>query len=211
LSSSPLPANDRFLAWGASWLGWLLLQLVGKTSRFCTHRSPGYLHLLASGRPYIYAFWHRFQLLLVYEHRHRGVMVLISQSRDGELIAQAVRRFGFRTARGSSSRGGAAALGRVIDRLREGGVVAFTPDGPRGPLRSGVPIVPVAWAASRVKELSSWDRFLVPLPFSRNEVVFGDPLSLSSEDPSPEEKVRNALDAAAREAERLLSEQPHAG
>jgi lysophospholipid acyltransferase (LPLAT)-like uncharacterized protein len=104
--------------------------------------------------------------------------------------------------------------------VQRGESVAFTPDGPRGPFRSvqpgvvalavrtGVPVVPVAWAGSRVKELKSWDRFLVPLPFARYEVVYGDPVFLAEEGPAAAARVRDAIDAAGREAERRLGESP---
>jgi lysophospholipid acyltransferase (LPLAT)-like uncharacterized protein len=194
----------------------MTLQLIGKTSRLRSVYHPEAEALRKKKKPFIYTFWHRFQLLMVYEHRHQGVPVLVSRSRDGELIAQVLHRFGFRTVRGSSSRGGARALSELFQWAEAGSCLAFTPDGPRGPYRSvqpgvvsvaqkkGLPIVPLAWAGTRVKELSTWDRFLVPLPFGRYTVFFDKPLWLSPEDSSPEEKVRQALDHAAEEAEKLL-------
>ena len=126
-------------------------------------------------------------LPLLYQHRDEGVAILISSHRDGELIAQVAHRLGYRSVRGSSSRGaGRALLGMVreLERRRE---VAVTPDGPRGPAerfatgalvaaqRSGAYIVPVAATADRAWRLRSWDRFLIPKPFARVTVAYGPP------------------------------------
>ena len=118
--SSALRLRDRFLAWLLSWLGWGILQFIGKTSRFQKHFAPGAEELIRSGRPLIYAFWHRYQLLLAYVHRGEGLNVLISRSRDGEFIAKTVQRLGYDPIRGSSSRGGGAALLEVLTVLEQG-------------------------------------------------------------------------------------------
>lgn len=195
------------------WAGWLVLQLIGRTSRLTRHWAPSARALDASGGPIVFAFWHRFQLLMVWEHRHRGVTVLVSRSRDGEFIARVLERFGFRTARGSSSRGGPAAFRALRTVVESGGRVAFTPDGPRGPAESvqpgvialaeqtGAPIVPVAWAGTRVKTLRSWDRFQVPLPFGRFVVAFGDPVRIA-----PGVDGAAALRAALIQTERIARE-----
>lgn len=213
---SMLDLRPSVLAWLASWLGWMYLHFVGKTSRVARRCHPDAQSLLDSGAPFIYAFWHRYQLMMMYDQRDRGIHVLVSRSRDGEIIAQALRRFGYDTARGSSSRGGVRALLQLLARARDGKCIAFTPDGPRGPYRSlqpgvvlaarrsGLPIVPCGWSGARVKELNSWDRFLVPLPFGRYEIVLGEPLRLSPEEAGAEERVSRALDAAAEKAEEAL-------
>jgi lysophospholipid acyltransferase (LPLAT)-like uncharacterized protein len=115
----------------------------------------------------------------------RAVRVLASRSRDGELVARWVARFGLSVVRGSSSRGGAEALRALAASVRAGQDVAVVPDGPLGPRErvqagivvlaatTGAPIVPLAFAARPARRLASWDRFLVPLPFARAAVVFG--------------------------------------
>ena len=128
---------------------------------------------------FILAFWHRHLLLMPYAYRGkrgRRISVLVSQSGDGELIARTVARLGIDSSRGSSSRGGIAGMRSLLRKAAEGWDIAFTPDGPRGPASevqpgvilaaasTGLPIVPVAVAASRAKRLRSWDRFLMPLP-----------------------------------------------
>ena len=143
-----------------------------------------------TGTHFILAFWHRHLLLMPYAYRGRRISVLVSQSKDGELIARTVARLGIDSSRGSSSRGGIAGMRSLLRKAAEGWDIAFTPDGPRGPLRevqpgvilaaaaTGLPIQPVAIAASRAKLLRSWDRFLVPLPFSKVHIVYGEPLAV---------------------------------
>jgi lysophospholipid acyltransferase (LPLAT)-like uncharacterized protein len=121
------------------------------------------------------------------------VRVLASRSRDGELVARWVARFGLTVVRGSSSRGGAEALRALAAAVRAGQDVAVVPDGPLGPRErvqagivvlaasTGAPIVPLAFAARPARRLASWDRFLVPLPFARAAVVFGTAATVSRE------------------------------
>jgi lysophospholipid acyltransferase (LPLAT)-like uncharacterized protein len=139
----------------------------------------------AANERLILAFWHRHLLLMPYAYRGRRISVLVSRSRDGELIARTVAHFGIATARGSSSRGGAVGLRELLRQGAQGWDLAFTPDGPRGPASrvqpgvllaaaaSGFPIQPVALAATRAHRLRSWDRFVVPLPFSTVHFVYG--------------------------------------
>lgn len=168
------------------------------------------------GKPFILAFWHRHLLLMPYAYRGRRISVLVSQSRDGELIARTVARLGIDSSRGSSSRGGMAGMRALLRKAADGWDIAFTPDGPRGPLRevqpgvilaaaaTGLPIQPVAIAASRAKLLRSWDRFIVPLPFAAVHFVYGEPLVVERrgnlEAAAAELKAR--LDAAEEAAER---------
>jgi lysophospholipid acyltransferase (LPLAT)-like uncharacterized protein len=145
---------------------------------------------IAGGEPCIFAFWHSGILALTYAHRNRGAGVLISRHRDGELISRVVRRLGFRTARGSSTRGGAGGLREMIAFLDRGHIVAVTPDGPRGPAervkpglvylasRTGRPVVPAASAAGAEWRLNSWDGFRIPKPFARVIVGYGAPVHI---------------------------------
>jgi hypothetical protein len=174
-------------------------------------------------RRFLLAFWHRHLLLMRYAYRGDRMSVLVSRSRDGELISRVMAKLGIRTSRGSSSRGGAVGLRDLLREARSGSDIAVTPDGPRGPLRevqpgvvlaaaaSGLPLVPVAMAATRAKELRSWDRMPVPMPLSRVEVVYGEPL-LVPRDARPEEwgpRIGAAIDACERRAEALArGEQP---
>jgi lysophospholipid acyltransferase (LPLAT)-like uncharacterized protein len=169
-----------------------------------------------AGEHFILAFWHRHLLLMPYSYRGRRISVLVSQSRDGELIARTVARLGIDSSRGSSSRGGAAGLRSLLRKAEEGYDVAFTPDGPRGPAKevqpgvilaaaaTGWPIWPVALAATRCRRLRSWDRFVVPLPLGTVHLVYGDPLRVERRgDPAAAAaELKRRLDAAEAEAER---------
>jgi lysophospholipid acyltransferase (LPLAT)-like uncharacterized protein len=174
----------------------------------------------ATGERFILAFWHRHLLLMPYAYRGRRISVMISQSRDGELIARTVARFGIGAARGSSSRGGLAGMRSLLRQAEEGWDLAFTPDGPRGPAgevqpgvvlaaaATGLPIQPVAIAASRARRLRSWDRFLVPLPFSAVHFVYGEPLAVPRRGDldAAASELKGRLDGAEAEAERLARE-----
>lgn len=142
------------------------------------------------GRKVMYAFWHEGLLVATYAFRRQGIRVLVSQHRDGELIARAIERMGYGTIRGSTTRGGTRALFRMAAAGAAGNDLGVTVDGPRGPRlqvkpgtliiagRSGLPIVPFAVASRKPWELSSWDRFMVPRPFSTAAIAFGEPLEV---------------------------------
>lgn len=170
--------------------------------------------------PFILAFWHRHLVLMRYAYRGSRMNVMVSQSWDGELTARTLERLGIETTRGSTSRGGATALRETLRRGRSGSDLAFTPDGPRGPLRvvqpgvvlaatlSGFPVIPVAIAASRAKLLHSWDRMLVPLPGARVEVVYGEALLFARAAPVGPgiARLQAALAATEERAEELARE-----
>jgi lysophospholipid acyltransferase (LPLAT)-like uncharacterized protein len=173
-------------------LQFLLDRLLGST-RFEVHGAEGVERLRAEGRPCIFVLWHGRLLPLGYLHRGEGVVALVSRSEDGEYLAQSLRRWGFVPVRGSSSRGGSAALREVARYARAGHSVAITPDGPRGPRQkmkagaivagqiTGLPLVPVAAGADRGWWFGGWDRFLVPRPFARIRVAYGEPVEIPRE------------------------------
>jgi len=168
--------------------------------------------LWTSRTPAIYVVWHARLLLLPYLYGHRGARVLISRSRDGEMVARLVRRFGFVVVRGSSSRGGAGGLRGLARALGEGHSVILVPDGPRGPAETvkpgvvtlarmtGAPVVPLAFAASAEWRTRSWDGFRIPKPFARCVVRFGPPLRVTaSRDRGDNEATRKEIEAALHE------------
>jgi lysophospholipid acyltransferase (LPLAT)-like uncharacterized protein len=193
-----------------------LIRGLAATVELCYHDDATVRSWEQQGRPFILAFWHRYLILMRYAYFGSRMSVLVSQSWDGELTAQTLAHLGIDTCRGSTSQGGAAALRDLLRRARHGSDLAFTPDGPRGPLRkvqpgvivaaalSGLPIQPVAIGATRRKLLRSWDRMLVPLPGARVDILFGTPLVVGPRSPIPDgvdrlEQALYALDARAAE------------
>lgn len=136
----------------------------------------------------IYAFWHSVMLVPGLYLKNRGIQVLISQHRDGEYVAGALKYAGYETIRGSSTRGGARALIQLAKKVINGHSVLITPDGPRGPRqiaqpgiiflakKSGRPIVPISVNVSRYWQLPSWDKFIIPKPFAKVTLSFENPI-----------------------------------
>jgi len=188
--------------------GAAFLKLLGATLRFRIVGEDHLTALRAAGEPVIFAFWHSWILPLAYLHRNQGIVVLVSEHGDGEYIAQVIHRMGFRTARGSSTRGGVRGAREMVRGLREGADGGITPDGPRGPAGtfkpgalvasrlSGAHIVPMAVEAEGVWRLDSWDRFVIPKPFARIRVRYGSPLRVPRDaDESEMERISGALEA----------------
>ncbi|MGH7983583.1 MAG: lysophospholipid acyltransferase family protein [Candidatus Udaeobacter sp.] len=182
----------------ARWLvafGFRLLQLWGRTLRYEIDDRAGIV-----GRPvtenYIGALWHNrllvFPLILRRFFPQRHGAALISASRDGDVLADAVQRFAYDVVRGSSSRLGASAILQLTQVLASGGDVVITPDGPRGPAyelgpgiiflaqKSGAAVLPINLEYSRCWRLGSWDRFIVPRPFAKVRVLINSPHSVKS-------------------------------
>jgi len=167
------------------------------------------------GTPIIWAFWHSRLLPLVYFYRNKGIIVLVSMSFDGEIISRVLEKMGFKTIRGSSSRGGAKSIIAIVNELKKGSKVALTPDGPRGPKEiaqigtaavsaiSGVPIVAAATASSNFFKLNSWDGFRIPLPFSKTEIRQSTPINPSGRSP---EEILVDLQRSLLETTRLADE-----
>ena len=181
-------------------------------------------NLERQGKRAIYAFWHAHMLLPAYVGRQRNVKVLISQHRDGEYIAQIVQRLGYSVARGSTTRGGAKALLKMIKKIKEESIsLAITPDGPKGPrfiAQSGAillgqktqyPIIPVMIYLAKYWELPSWDRFCIPKPFSKARIFYGNPIMVPPKlEKSDVEEYRVSLERAlvklGNEADRMVDD-----
>jgi lysophospholipid acyltransferase (LPLAT)-like uncharacterized protein len=174
------------------------------------------------GQPLIYVMWHGRVLLVPWLCARLGrasrVAVLTSRSRDGELVAAFARRFGLGIVRGSSSRGGAAALRALVDMVTAGTDVAVVPDGPRGPrgrLQPGVvalagmsraPVVPVGVGCHPATRLATWDEFVIPWPFARCQLVIGEPRYLAPglEREQARVDLERALETVTAEADRSV-------
>ena len=190
------PANDDGLPLSARMAvvaGGMALRALASTWRYRIIGAESLERLRANGVPFIFSLWHGQLLPLIWHHRNQRVAILVSEHRDGELIARLAKSIGYRLIRGSTSRGGERALLALVKDLRAGREVAVTPDGPRGPARSyapgaliaaqraGAPILPVAAHADSAWRLSSWDSFLIPKPFARVTVAYGEPTRVEAE------------------------------
>ncbi|MEO5814484.1 MAG: lysophospholipid acyltransferase family protein [Gemmatimonadaceae bacterium] len=176
--------DDKRMRWKVR-AGASLLRLLASTWRMRSHNSEPLHEARANDKRVIFTLWHGELLPLLWQHRGENIAIVISEHRDGEIVAQIAHSLGYTTVRGSSSKGGSRALiglMREIDAGRDG---AITPDGPRGPAhvfapgvavasqRTGAFIAPIRAVASRSWRLNSWDKFLIPKPFARVDVHYG--------------------------------------
>jgi lysophospholipid acyltransferase (LPLAT)-like uncharacterized protein len=174
--------------------------------------AENYQQFRRQGKPVIFVFWHGHLLPLVHYHRNEGIVVLVSEHKDGEYIARVIHRHGFQTARGSSTRGGVKGLKAILRAAREDRDLGFTPDGPKGPRHAfkrgallaaqitGLPLITVAVGADRAWYLKSWDRFMIPKPFSALRIRYGEPRWV------PRDASEEVLSAVAQELEGRLRE-----
>lgn len=164
-----------------------VLRVLASTWRYRVVDEHRLESLRADRTSFIFSLWHGQLLPLIWHHRNQRVAILVSEHKDGELIARIAESIGYRLIRGSTTRGGGRALLALVRELDAGQEVAVTPDGPKGPAgtyapgalaaaqRSGAPILPVAAHADRAWRLSSWDGFVIPKPFARVTVAYGPP------------------------------------
>lgn len=191
-------------------LSWLLagyIFLVKATSTLEKHIHPEAQPYIQGTLPGIFAFWHgRMMLLPAFCPPKRQMHVLISLHHDGKLISQVIEHFGQKTVSGSTSRGGKEAVTDILKLLEAGDNISITPDGPRGPACiaakgvagiarfSGKPVLPVTFSSSRAKHLSSWDRFMLALPFGRIRFLVGKPIHIA--EGADEENARREIEQA---------------
>lgn len=199
---------DRARASLIAAVGYPLVALLCRTYRWKVDGADHWDDVIRGGQQPILALWHGRILAGLHYFRHRNVVVITSQNFDGEWISRILNRFGFHTARGSTSRGGARALVQLRRDLFDGRPVAFTVDGPRGPARvaqagavwlagaTGHPIVPFHIEADRYWTAGSWDRTQVPKPFSTVAISIGEPLQVGDTEASTVEAKRVELESA---------------
>lgn len=203
---------QRLVPLGA-WLIALVLLFLRWTTRKTLVNDDGLYARWRAGERLIVAFWHEQLVLMPCFGWWPRVCIMISQHRDGELIARAVRPLGIEAVRGSSTRGGRGALRQILTAYREGASLAWTPDGPRGPRRvakigvvqtaraTGATIVPVGAAARWQRRLGSWDRMVVPLPGTRIVFSVGTPLRIDAD--ASDDALETARARLERELERV--------
>jgi lysophospholipid acyltransferase (LPLAT)-like uncharacterized protein len=192
-----------------SFIAWITLSIWSKTIRMKYVRNEASDRLASEGNGCIYAFWHGRQFLLFHSHRKRGIVIPASESRDGEIQANILRRFGFEVVRGSSKRKGDRALFGLVEGLRKGKDIAIGVDGPRGPIhevKPGItylagklnkPIIPGTTSAKRYWILNKiWDRLLLPVPFTRGVIIYGTPILVNGISEGELESKRKELERA---------------
>lgn len=166
--------------------------MLARSWRMRAHGTERVRHLQEAGTPVVYILWHETLLPLLWWQRHRGIAIVVSQGRDGQYLADYGTRLGYHCIPGSSSRGGVRALLGAVRWLDEGESVAFGTDGPRGPRRvvkpgvvraaqrAGAPIVPLHAVVRSGWRLGSWDRTVIPRPFTRVDVGYGTPFRVGA-------------------------------
>ncbi len=180
--------KDRILFFIIYWA----VTLYARTWRYETVNRQAYDRLIKEGKKVVMAIWHDQLLPCAFFHRNEGMVTVASDSKDGELITYALNRWGFRTARGSSTRGGAkAALKAVKLSAANNAPCAVTVDGPKGPRHKVKPgavfiakkldgaILIGLISCRRYKRFASWDRFVLPMPFSRITITYSEPVFVS--------------------------------
>ncbi|HEX4950706.1 MAG TPA: lysophospholipid acyltransferase family protein [Blastocatellia bacterium] len=192
-----------------------LIRVIGATLRF---EVKGWEHF-SEDTPLVYCFWHNRIPIATYFWRNRGIVVMSSRSFDSEYIARFIQRFGYGAARGSSTRGGKAALIQMIRAVREGKSAAFTVDGPRGPIyeakpgavllaaKSNAALLPFSISMNRYWQLPSWDKIQIPKPFARVAVVIGKQIQVEDDPATHDAKhqeLQQALEKLREQSDQLI-------
>lgn len=171
----------------------LLIKLIGKTIRFETDGWENFQKIERAGKIPIYSFWHNRIFAGTYFFRNRGIVVITSQSFDGEYIARFIQRFGYGAARGSSTRGGVGVLVEMIRLMKSGLPTGITVDGPKGPRyvvksgaiilakKTGNPLMPFVVECKKFWTINSWDKLQIPKPFTRSKIFIAEPIYVSKE------------------------------
>ncbi|MBI2413704.1 MAG: lysophospholipid acyltransferase family protein [Deltaproteobacteria bacterium] len=199
-------------------LAYWIIRFISITMRKTYVNFEAYRAMLERGEKIILAFWHGRLLMMPYSYPGKGITILVSQSKDGELISRTVKNFGIESVRGSSTRGWISGVKGLLRSVQAGRDVAITPDGPKGPKEkaqmgavqiartTGLPIIPVSFNASKKKTFRSWDSFILPYPFSKGVFICGEPILVDAKS-GPEEmeasrvKLEETLNKLTREAD----------
>ena len=200
-------ARARRVRWAVA-LGEPVLRVLARTWRIEERGTAGWRAERAAGRPLLFTYWHGHLLPITWARRADGMTGMVSEHADGEIISRIVRRWGWDTVRGSTSRGAGRVLLAMIRVLESGRDGALTPDGPRGPAgvaqagailaarRAGARIVPARIAVDRAWHGRGWDRFALPKPFARVVITYGDPWAPEGDDEAAATELARRLGAA---------------
>jgi len=205
--------KQRLIIRLAGLLLYWLIRAIGATMKFEVIGWENH----TEDEPLVYCFWHNRIPTATYFWRHRGIVVMSSQSFDSEYIARFIQRFGYGTAKGSSTRGARAGLIQMIRAVRAGKSAAFTVDGPRGPIYEAKPgalllaakanaaILPFSISLDRCWRLPSWDRIEIPKPFARAVVVIGQRIHIKNGNDEAElEQFQRTLEAVRDRSDALI-------
>ena len=191
-----------------------LISLIGKTVKFETKGWENFERIEREGKIPIYAFWHNRIFTATYYFRRRGIVVITSQSFDGEYIARFIQRFGYGAVRGSSTRGGVGALIELIRVMKAGAPAGFTVDGPKGPpyvaksgaillaKKTGNPVMPFSVETAKFWTVKSWDKLKIPKPFTRAKVYIHEPVYVAAD--ADEAEIENKLNELQRKLDELV-------
>ncbi len=182
--------KKKLVAWWGPWFAYWVIKLLGRTMRFEEIHPEIPKSFWKRGIPFIGAFWHGRLLMMPHVYKGNQLGFLVSPHRDGQVVGKALKRFGFHAILGSTTRKGFSAFKQMVRARQNGSDIAIAPDGPRGPRchaqigiidlakLTGRPIIPVSFNASRRKIFKTWDRFLLPYPFSKGVFIWGDPIHI---------------------------------
>lgn len=180
--------SERLLIRAADLAFYALIRIIGKTIRYEVEGWENFEAIEKAGKIPVYSFWHNRIFSGTYFFRNRGIVVITSQSKDGEYIARFIKRLGFGAVRGSSTRGGVGALVEMIRLMRKGMPMAFSVDGPKGPRyiaktgavllakKTGNPMMPFVVENKSYWTIKSWDQLQIPKPFTRVRVMIAEPI-----------------------------------
>ena len=182
------PLKKKLVAWLGPGLAYWTIKILGQTMWFEEINPEIPRSFWERGIPAIGAFWHGRLLLMPLIYKGKSLSFLVSPHRDGQVVGKALERFGFHAILGSTTRKGFSAFKKMVKAHQNGSDLALTPDGPRGPrhqVQTGVvelarltgrPVVPLSFSASKKKVFKTWDRFLLPYPFSKGVFIWGEPI-----------------------------------
>ena len=185
-------AKQNTLRFAGNYVLFQLVDILCKTLRIKYINKEPVDELERQNKNYILGFWHGTMLLPWFINRNKNFAGLTSKSKDGDLLAKILKKWNYKVLRGSSSDGGDVALGLMVDFAKSGYSIAITPDGPKGPphvlkagavisaKKSGLPLILLGIGFKKKRQLKSWDRFQVPIFFTRVKVIYSEPFYIDN-------------------------------
>ena len=211
-SLSQYSFKQRLLIRFAGLVFYFLIKILGRTTRYEIEGQENYDAVICDGKNIILTLWHDRIFLGTYFWRNKEMVVMTSQSFDGEYIARFIQRFGYGASRGSSTRGGVGALVEMIRLVNAGKPAAFTIDGPKGPRyvakqgavllakKTGQAILPFCMTPKKFWTVNSWDKFQIPKPFTKAQAIIGEPIYV------PPDADEELIEQKNAELQRVLDE-----